>query len=93
MNNHLGEAYHMRFNQMERSGGTQAAETGFGAHHTRFSPIARPKPSCNAEKSAYMTREVPVTCDFATISLTPSVSDIPDPPHPQKYLMPTVRCR
>jgi hypothetical protein len=39
-----------------------------------------------------MTREVPVTCDFATISLTPSVSDIPDPPHPQKYLMPTVRC-
>jgi hypothetical protein len=39
-----------------------------------------------------MTREVPVTCDFATISLTPSVSDNPDPPLPQKYLMPTVRC-
>jgi hypothetical protein len=75
------QAHHIPLVQMGRSWGGHPCLLGLGAHHIISSPTASPKPSCSAAKRAYMTREVPVTCDSATISLTPTVNDIPAQSH------------
>lgn len=80
--------YQMRFHQCGKSLGTQVAETGSLFHHIRFSPVARPKPSCIDEYKPDMMLAEPVTCAFANISLAPNVSAIPDPPHPHHIINP-----
>ena len=80
--------YQMRFHQCGKSLGMQVAETGSLFHHIRFSPVARPKPSCIDEYKPDMILAEPVTCAFANISLAPNVSAIPAPPHSHHIINP-----
>ncbi len=56
-----------------RLGLLQEFGSSFGAHHTKFSPIANPEPNCSEDTRAFGILAEPVNTEASTTSLTPIV--------------------